>query len=572
MIWLLLACAPTALELQAEPSELGVDVVSNLPMDRVEIHDAEGQPLAIRRLPSAGRLAHVTVPLESGATYTAVGVAGLQRTEALFAIPTTGPVTVQVEAPAGQGRQPLNPGDVVPLVRMEGASARVALHLEAGPAVEAEVRLGEHLLSRSLGAGERTVIELPVNADGDAPIEVRTDSDVLQATLRTSARSIEAAREALTVSHPVFPVDAWGRPDRARPPDRVTLPSRGWETLMTRLGLGWRPRSDQAPWAWQALTLRNHDDEPLSVLIRAQVLRDGEPAPAFRAQIREGESDEVRALLRVPAAGEARAILPLHVDRHAAGPGDYTRVLEVFPLGSDRPVHRIEAPLRVSVGSGWASGGLAVALTASVLGYGLLALRGRRWMAERRTSELVTIALFGSLTFVVGAAFQILGMGVATVLGPFAPLLTGLPDDAFRACLLGALVTLIPRPGVVALATATGFLMRGLALGSFHPVDLLYLGSSIFWLESCLWLAGCTRDPAWTDGSRGARWLRLGLGLGVANVCATASALVVSVVFYRLFFAGWYVALILALPGFLYVLAGALVAVDFAAALRRVAP
>ena len=44
----------------------------------------------------------------------------------------------------------------------------------------------------------------------------------------------------------------------------------------------------------------------------------------------------------------------------------------------------------------------------------------------------------------------------------------------------------------------------------------------------------------------------------------------VSVVFYRLFFAAWYVALVLALPGFVYVLAGAWIAVDFAAALRRV--
>jgi len=60
------------------------------------------------------------------------------------------------------------------------------------------------------------------------------------------------------------------------------------------------------------------------------------------------------------------------------------------------------------------------------------------------------------------------------------------------------------------------------------------------------------------------------VGLGLANLCATATGLAVSVVLYRLFLADWYVVLILALPGFLYVLVGTWLAVDFAGALKRV--
>src|SRR5690606_12762591 len=125
------------------------------------------------------------------------------------------------------------------------------------------------------------------------------------------SRSLDAARAALSVESLTFPVDAWGAVDRSRPGDRVTLPSRAWERAMAGLGLGWRPRGDQAPWAWQALTLRNEDEEPLSVLIRASVWRDGAPAAAFRSRLREGASDEVRALLRVPAGSTARAVLPV---------------------------------------------------------------------------------------------------------------------------------------------------------------------------------------------------------------------------------------------------------------------
>jgi hypothetical protein len=189
-----------------------------------------------------------------------------------------------------------------------------------------------------------------------------------------------------------------------------------------------------------------------------------------------------------------------------------------------------------------------------------------------QTTQLVTVALFGSLSYVVATALQVVGMGLASVLGPFSPLLMGLVDDAFRACLLGTLVALLPRPGTAMLATLVGFLMRGLTLGAFHPVDLLYVGSTVLWLEMWLWISGCTRGPGWLSGGRLEQWVRLSVGLGVSNVCATATGLAISVVLYRLFLADWYVVSILALPGFLYVLVGTWLAVDFAAALRRVSP
>jgi len=182
----------------------------------------------------------------------------------------------------------------------------------------------------------------------------------------------------------------------------------------------------------------------------------------------------------------------------------------------------------------------------------------------------VTVSLFGSLSYVVATALQVVGMGLAALLGPFSPLVMGLADDAFRACLLGTLIALLPRPGIAAMATVVGFLMRGLTLGAFHPVDLLYVGSAVLWLEGWLWVSGCTRGEGWLRGTRWHQWFRLSVGLGLANLCATATGLAVSVVLYRLFLADWYVVLILALPGFLYVLVGTWLAVDFAGALKRV--
>lgn len=569
LFFLFLACAPAPLQLDVTPAEGGLEVRGSRPLARIVVEDLEGRPIVARSLPREVHEVHVPAPLRPGGTYRVRAHAGLERVDTQVELPAVGPVQVEIEAPVGQGRRPL--GERVDLIRVDDAEVAVAVHVIATRPGPVTVWIGATEEELPLDAvGQRAVSRVVLGDDGELPIRVDAGGELLTSTLRVESRTREQARAALEVVDVAFPADAFGAVDGARPTDRITLPARWWQHSLVRLGLGYRPRGDQAPWAWQTVTLRNHDSEPLSVVIRAQVHDEHGPAPAFAARVRDGREDSVSVLLRIPAGQQATAVIPVWVARTEAASGTYTRRVEVIPLGASRPLHVVERPLTVTVGSGWASGGFGIAVGASLLGYALLAARGRRWLRERRTSELVTIALFGAITFVVGAVLQVVGMGVAGLLGPFAPLLTGLPDDALRACLLGALVTLIPRPGVVALATVVGFLMRGLTLGSFHPVDLLYLGSAVFWLELCLWLAGPTRLPAWGEASRGERWLRLGFGLGLANVCATASALVVSVVLYRLFFAGWYVAMVLALPGFFYVLLGAAIAVDVAAALRRV--
>lgn len=193
-----------------------------------------------------------------------------------------------------------------------------------------------------------------------------------------------------------------------------------------------------------------------------------------------------------------------------------------------------------------------------------------RLLRGARTSDLTTVAVFGSLTFVVSMASQLLGMALAAALGPFSPLVTGLVDDAFRTALLATLVTLLPRPGVVALALVLGQVMRGLGLGSFHPLDLVTLGSSIAFLETSLWATGLTRGGAWRDQAPWTRWVRMSLGFGIPSALSMLCALSVGTVFYRMFYAPWYVLLMVALPGFLYVVGACGIAVRFAASLRRV--
>ena len=320
--------------------------------------------------------------------------------------------------------------------------------------------------------------------------------------------------------------------------------------------------------------MRNGSDQPWNVMVRARTLTgEGTPEPALAPRLRDQQDQhQVGALLEVPAHSDVTVRLPVWVDPEVLTTTRLAlqREVVVVPLGSTEPVARSVRPWVVArAGTGLS---LAFGLTTaiSLLGLAMAALGGRRLLSRLTTTELVTIALFGSLTFVVATASQLLGHGLGAVLGPFAPFVTGWIDETFRTCLLATLVTLIPRPGVVALAAVLGWLLRGVALGSLHPGDLLYLGNVVVWLECWLWIAGLTRSVSWREESRVRRLLRLIVGFGIANVGASAAGLVSSMVLYRLWLDPRYAAALLAGPGFLYVAFGCWLAVDFAASLRKV--
>jgi hypothetical protein len=278
----------------------------------------------------------------------------------------------------------------------------------------------------------------------------------------------------------------------------------------------------------------------------------------------------VDVLVSVPAGGRAVAALPLYVDREHVDPTTaYFRELEVLPLGATEPLYVLRAPLPVKRARAATTLGFVAALGSALAGFVLL-LRGRRWLGEAGTPALVTVAMFGAASFVVGAAMQVFGAVVGWAFGPFTPLVVGLPDALFRTALLVTLIGLLPRVGTLAAATVVGYLMRGLTFGAWHPVDLLYVGASVWWYEAAAWGAGLTRGSAQERAQRVASVPRLMLAFCGANMAVTAAALAASVVLYRLFLAPWYIAAVVFLPGCLYVAIAVWVVAPFAASVRAV--
>jgi hypothetical protein len=554
----------------------GIAVASESAIVRVEVLDPSGVPL-IRQRPAVPLEAlGVQVPLTQPGDYT-VHVQTADATHTLtLPVAAVLPMTVSIEAPVGQGSQPVSDGDVVPLSLIDGQPAQVGVTLTARSAGEATVRIGDTTQRSTLRSGERLVAVAAV----DAPITVSVSlgDTALSAEVIPEHLTLEQARAALSLVEVRFPADPGGAADPTRPAGRITLPSGWWAGVLRTFGLGFRPQASDGPWSWQGVALANHSERAINVVVRSRILdAAGQPAPAFRPRMRDGDdgSGAVSVLLRVPPGEQAVAGLPVYVDEtwlHSTVTTEqsWRRVVEVIPLGASAPLLTDTAPLYVSRGSTAASAGLLTALAAAVGGTVLLLWRGRSWLTGARTSELMTIALFAAMGFLVSVAGRLIGVGVAAALGPFSVMLTGLIDDVLRYALLATLLTLLPRPGTAALAALTQWLLSGIALGSFGPSDLLFVTGRVLWLEGGLWLTGITRSRAWLEEHPVRRWLRLALALGGASAAANATGLILHVTLYRLFLADWYVAMVILGPGFLYVVLAVAVAVPLSDSLRRI--
>ncbi len=385
--------------------------------------------------------------------------------------------------------------------------------------------------------------------------------DTRDVAITTAPARVAVAGEGLvTVDHVAFPALADGSPDLARDADAIALSAPLW------------PRAgDRGPhlFAFRAVTLRS-EGGTVDVVVSQRVLNGSQAADGFGPPTALGTRAPGAVMVRVPGGGESTVALPVYVDRSSVVAGTYAFETVATPLGGAEPVfdHR---PVYVSRGSRVARVGLFAALIGGASG-GLALLVGTRpFLRRARTSDLTTIALFATVQFVWGVGSQLFASAATTVLGPFAPMLTGLVDEAIRTALMATLVLLIPRPGTVGASITVGYVLRLLALGSVTPIDLVWLGNAVIAHEAALWLVGITRGRG-ADGPTPARVLRLAAGLAPAALFTAATALAVHVAAYRLFYADWYVAMVLLGPSFLYVFGACALAVPFADALRRVRP
>lgn len=565
ILWAM-ACRVVSPQVVVSSVPSGIEVHTEGSIQQIDIHDGDVL-ISTRQTKKEVQRHWVPVPwaAHSEVTVTSIFEGAVQRST--VTAPNTLD-TVRVSAPMGQDLQPLSAGDSTVFSSIGEKASSIAVTLQVMKPGAITVSLDDTVLRKDDAVyGEHLLVSAP--SQGETQLRITTPDGDTRHTLVTAAIPLNEAQRAIEVARVRYPTDSLGSVELSRPQGIVSLPSRWWSQALRSLGLSFRPRDRTVPWAHQAITLSNTTRAPLNVVVRSRITTGGLPDPVFTPRLRDVDDGTgwTSAILRVPPGASADAILPVFVDEELLGEDnrarlDRTHTIEVSALGSLDTIASASEPLYIQRGSTAAMVAMAAGIMASLAGILLLTLRLKTWL-KMPTTTLVTAALFGTLSFVVNAAMQLVGMGVASVLGPFAFIATGLMDDTIRALLLITLLKLRPMPGVCAMAVILGWLLRAVTTGAASPSDLLYLTGHIFFLEASLWVFGLTR------GARLGR-TRLALAFSTCFSASIATALAFNVVLYRLFYADWYVILNIGLSGIAYPIIATVLAMPVAASLQKV--
>ncbi len=572
LLVLLHGCAaPGPLRVEATSDGTALTVHLDAEGGQVTVVDEAGVPVVRGAAVEGSRTLTLALPPGLSGALTVRARADLREAETRVEIGDGDALAVSLSAPVGAESRPLAEGATLPLTLLPEAAAPAAVRVRAPRGAAVDV-LADGVSIGRVAAGSTALLSFTVHDDLELTVQSEA-GPLLRARIDVNVLTEAEARSRLSLGPVRFPALENGDADLVREAGRVSLPSAWWRSVMERSALGVRARDTWLPWAWMAVPLENRGEEPLDVVVRARVVGgDGEPDRAFRPRLRAADdgTGNTSVLVRVPARGAMVASLPLFIDEDTLGPGPFTQVVEVLTIGREAPLQRLDTPLPVSRSSSVVAAGLAVTLTASLAGFVLVLTRTRAWLREFDTAALVTLSLFASLSFVAGTVGLLLGLGLAAAAGPFAAMVTGFVDDALQAVLVGTLVTLLPRPGAATLMVLVAWLLRGVATGSLSPLDIAFVSCRVATLEGGLWLAGLTRGGAWRGDPRWKRVVRLAAGLSVGSLAGTAASLVLHAALFRLYFADWYVAMMLLGPGFSYVIVASGVADRVAQQLRRV--
>jgi hypothetical protein len=400
-------------------------------------------------------------------------------------------------------------------------------------------------------------------------ITLRAGDLVLPLGLRFTSRALD--REGVSVVAWRLPTEHDGFHERQRVADRISIPSRLGVKLASWLNVRLSMPSAYEPFTYQTLWVRNETAQPISLLLVSEILHPatGEPVGFFAAPEFEstGGTGRIMAYAHVGPGETQPCVLPVYV-RPQTPEGTYLRRIAIQPLGSDRTLEVLEAPLGVVrtnlMFSGWV---LGVAVL-SVAWLAATAVLYRRIVASLGIRVLVLLALLGSLQFCLQFAGGLVSMAFYALLGPFNCLVGGLLTEVMTYLLVTSILFLVPRVGAMTLAGLVTYVMGGVLFGSFGLTDVIFVGSSIAFRETLLWGFGVTRfGPL---GVKPPNVVAMMLALGLADAGSTFTSLALQAVFYRLFFADWYIFLQVVVTGFVYTAIGVYLGKSLGASLRKV--
>ncbi len=401
-----------------------------------------------------------------------------------------------------------------------------------------------------------------------------------QAVVQLRIATISEIAEHLSIESIQMPTDAIGMADPKQREDTIYYPRPLFSWLRTPQTNAFEPAT------YQTVRLRNSREETIHVVVSSTNTnaKSGEDI-SFLAPPETTNGGMNRSVAFASLPGGTVTEIPLPIYFHPiylkqgktaqAIPGEYKRDITVKVWGSDATILREQRPLHLIVPNQQALLVSLLAIISSCLGFAVVLRFHERLFAGFTTKHLIVIALFSTTVFVAVMVPSTLFLNlVRAILGPVSVLLTGLINETLYYALLTALLIYIsgdPRnaettnqgrvkgSGVILLVSAVRLLLGGVTFGLFTPMAIVYTGTSVLLLETGFLLVRKRSLLVWA------------VVLGICDALSVYVDFQLSILFYRLFYADWYIVLRILIEGFVYTFIGVLLGARLGRGLWRVA-
>lgn len=401
-----------------------------------------------------------------------------------------------------------------------------------------------------------------------------------QATVQLRIATVSEIAEHLSIESIEMPTDATGTVDPKQREDTIYYPRPLFSWLRTAQTNAFEPTT------YQTVRLHNGGEETIHVVVSSTNTdtKSGETI-SFLAPPETTNGGMNRSVAFASLPGGTVTEIPLPIYFHPvylsqgkieqAIPGEYERTVTVKVWGSDVTILREQRPLHLIVPNQQALLVSLLAIISSCIGFLIVLRFHERLFAGFTTKHLIVIALFSTTVFVAVMVPSTLFLNlIRAILGPVSVLLTGLINETLYYALLTALLIYItgdPKnadttkhvrakgSGIILLASAVRLLLGGVTFGLFTPMAIVYTGTSVLLLETGFLLV------------RGRNLLAWAVVLGICDALSVYVDFQLSILFYRLFYADWYIVLRILIEGFVYTFIGVLLGARLGRGLWRVA-
>lgn len=253
-----------------------------------------------------------------------------------------------------------------------------------------------------------------------------------------------------------------------------------------------------------------------------------------------------------------RLIMPIYVNEKLLTSDRYW--LQVSLRDGDKQIVSFETPIFILKKNYTALIITSSAIAIIILAVYFLGSPMRKNLAAMKTRWLITIALFSTTTFAtVNVPSSLIGDFFHILLGPFSFLITGLFTGVIFYMLLISLLMLIPYSGVITLYMIIRLLLSIFAFGHLSILTIFSYSLQALCLEAgFIFFRYHFQKTSEINQflTKPQNVIPLALIFAVLDACTTYVNLQAATIFYRLYYADWYIYLVLFFNGFLFTAIG----------------